>query len=250
MRILIMTVAALSLAGCAHSQKENPALAEFPGAQGQIENFYNDNATEDDWSCPEVQMNTSTRARWSAKPITGPHGGDLLHVLRREPGSWRLTCARASTPASSRPQLVGWLEPRLDVRPAAAVLSSDDRVRPGRPWRHGRHRDRGLRRRRRDCGRAGGCDRSRARRRCGGDRRVRAAGPARRRRQPLPHRAAHRLRADERRHLRHRDRLGRDRRHHDGDPVRGAACRHQPHRGGRGLPRRRGQAPWSTMPSI
>ena len=63
MRILIMTVAALSLAGCAHSQKENPALAVFPGAQGQIENFYNDNATEDDWSCPEVQMDTIDQSK-------------------------------------------------------------------------------------------------------------------------------------------------------------------------------------------
>jgi hypothetical protein len=31
MRILIMTVGALSLAGCAHSQKENPALASSSG---------------------------------------------------------------------------------------------------------------------------------------------------------------------------------------------------------------------------
>ncbi len=71
------------------------------------------------------------------------------------------------------------------------------------------------------------------------DRRHRPPGPARRRRQPLPHRAAHRLGADERRHLRHRDRLGGGGRHHDGDPVRGPACRHQPDPGGRGLSCRR-----------
>ena len=44
--------------------------------------------------------------------------------------------------------------------------------------------------------------------------------------------------------------LGGVRRHHDGDPVRGPACRHEPDPGGRGLPRARPSAgPWSTTPS-
>ena len=100
MRILIMTVAALSLAGCAHSQKENPALAEFPGAQGQIENFYNDNATEDDWSCPEVQMDTIDQSKVVSQ------ANNQVRMGTTSPRSTRarvvaLTCAKASTPASS-----------------------------------------------------------------------------------------------------------------------------------------------------
>jgi hypothetical protein len=45
-----------ALAGCAHQQAENPALSEYPGIQSQIEGFYNANATEDDWTCNEVEM--------------------------------------------------------------------------------------------------------------------------------------------------------------------------------------------------
>ena len=40
---------------------------------------------------------------------------------------------------------------------------------------------------------------------------------------------------DERRHVRERHPLGGVRRHHDGDPVRGPACRDEPDQGGRGL---------------
>src|SRR4051812_36670020 len=44
-------------AGCAAEKAENKPLAEFPGIQGQIENFYNANATEEDWTCnsPEIE---------------------------------------------------------------------------------------------------------------------------------------------------------------------------------------------------
>jgi hypothetical protein len=45
-----------ALAGCAHQQAENPALSQYPGIQAQIESFYNNNATEDDWTCNEVEM--------------------------------------------------------------------------------------------------------------------------------------------------------------------------------------------------
>ena len=58
MRAMMLTVAALSLAGCAHSRMENQALTQFPGAQAQIQSFYDDNATEDDWFCNEVEMDT------------------------------------------------------------------------------------------------------------------------------------------------------------------------------------------------
>ena len=39
-------------------QGENQPLTEFPGIQAQIKNFYDDNATEDDWFCDEVEMDT------------------------------------------------------------------------------------------------------------------------------------------------------------------------------------------------
>src|SRR3954453_9106281 len=44
-------------AGGAAGKAENQPLAEFPGIQGQIENFYNASATEGDGSCnrPEVE---------------------------------------------------------------------------------------------------------------------------------------------------------------------------------------------------
>jgi hypothetical protein len=58
-----MTIAALSLAGCAHSRLENPALTQFPDAQAQIQSFYDDNATEDDWVCNEVEMNTIDKSQ-------------------------------------------------------------------------------------------------------------------------------------------------------------------------------------------
>ena len=45
-----------ALAGCAHQQAENPALAQYPGIQAQIQGFYDDNATEEDWVCTEVEM--------------------------------------------------------------------------------------------------------------------------------------------------------------------------------------------------
>ena len=50
-------VGVAALGGCAAYKAENKPLAEFPGIQSQIESYYNDNATEEDWSCPEVQMN-------------------------------------------------------------------------------------------------------------------------------------------------------------------------------------------------
>lgn len=58
MRRLVMLVAALGIASCAEYKAENQPLTEFPGIQAQMKNFYDDNATEDDWFCNEVQMNT------------------------------------------------------------------------------------------------------------------------------------------------------------------------------------------------
>src|SRR5215218_49593 len=63
MRALLAAAALLAVGACAHSEKENPALAEFPGVQSQIESFYNDNATEDDWECDEVEMDTIDQSK-------------------------------------------------------------------------------------------------------------------------------------------------------------------------------------------
>jgi hypothetical protein len=38
-------------------------LAQYPGSQLQIENYYDDNAVESDWDCTEVQMDAITRAK-------------------------------------------------------------------------------------------------------------------------------------------------------------------------------------------
>ena len=51
-----------ALAGCA-ARAENKALGQFPGIQAQIESFYNDNATEDDWTCDEVQMDDIDKSK-------------------------------------------------------------------------------------------------------------------------------------------------------------------------------------------
>ena len=64
MRTQVTVLAAMALlAGCAHQRAENPALAEFPGIQGQIESFYNANATEEDWTCNEVEMDNIDRSQ-------------------------------------------------------------------------------------------------------------------------------------------------------------------------------------------
>ena len=51
------------LAGCASYHAENQPLTEFPGIQSQIENFYDANATEDDWTCDSPQMNTIAKSQ-------------------------------------------------------------------------------------------------------------------------------------------------------------------------------------------
>jgi hypothetical protein len=50
-----LALAALA-GGCAEYKAENRPLAEFPGVQQQIQQYYDANATENDWACPEVDM--------------------------------------------------------------------------------------------------------------------------------------------------------------------------------------------------
>ena len=52
----MLSLALVALTGCAASKADNPALTEYPGIQSQIENFYDANATEDDWACDSPQM--------------------------------------------------------------------------------------------------------------------------------------------------------------------------------------------------
>ena len=61
--IMIGTLAFVALAGCAEYKAQNPALTEYPGIQSQIENFYDANATEDDWFCDSPQMNTIDKSQ-------------------------------------------------------------------------------------------------------------------------------------------------------------------------------------------
>ena len=63
MRVVPILVLAAGLAGCAAYKAENPALTEFPGIQAQIQSFYDDNATEDDWTCNEVQLDTIDKSK-------------------------------------------------------------------------------------------------------------------------------------------------------------------------------------------
>ncbi len=63
----LQTAAALigliGLGACAEYQAENKPLSEFPGIQGQIESYYDANATEDDWTCDSPQMQTIDKSK-------------------------------------------------------------------------------------------------------------------------------------------------------------------------------------------
>ena len=56
--------------GCAEYRAENPALTQYPGIQSQIENFYDANATEDDWVCDTPQMNTIDKSQVVSQSAT------------------------------------------------------------------------------------------------------------------------------------------------------------------------------------
>ena len=63
MRVVPILVLAAGLAGCAAYKAENPALTEYPSIKDQIQSFYDDNATEDDWTCNEVQLDTIDKSK-------------------------------------------------------------------------------------------------------------------------------------------------------------------------------------------
>jgi len=70
MRVVPILMVTAGLAGCAAYQAENPALTEFPGIQAQIQGFYDDNATEDDWTCNEVQLDTIDKSKGARQTAT------------------------------------------------------------------------------------------------------------------------------------------------------------------------------------
>lgn len=59
----LLPAAALALVGCAEYKAENPALQAYPGIQAQIQGFYDDNATEDDWTCDEVDLDNIDKSK-------------------------------------------------------------------------------------------------------------------------------------------------------------------------------------------
>ena len=63
MRAMPVLIMASALAGCAEYQAENAALAAYPSIQAQIQSFYDANATEDDWTCNEVQLDTIDKSK-------------------------------------------------------------------------------------------------------------------------------------------------------------------------------------------
>ena len=52
-----------ALGACAHAGGGSGALAAYPGAAGQIEQFYDANATERDWYCNDVQLDNVDQAK-------------------------------------------------------------------------------------------------------------------------------------------------------------------------------------------
>ena len=92
----------LALAGCAHQQAENPALSEYPSIQGQIESFYNANATEDDWTCNEVQMENIDKSQVASQSAQQVRVAATYYFTSFDESAGRGgNSAKASTPASS-----------------------------------------------------------------------------------------------------------------------------------------------------
>jgi hypothetical protein len=63
-RAIMLLLGTLSLAACAAEyREENAPLHRFSGVQQQIEGYYGDNATEEDWTCDEVRMDNIDESR-------------------------------------------------------------------------------------------------------------------------------------------------------------------------------------------
>ena len=62
-RMIVATLGLAVLGGCAHNRAENAPLYQYSGIQQQMENFYDANATEEDWFCTEVQMDSIDKTK-------------------------------------------------------------------------------------------------------------------------------------------------------------------------------------------
>jgi hypothetical protein len=56
MRSFVLLAGCCGLAACAAYRTENEPLQAHAGIQRQIQDYYDANAVETDWNCPEVQM--------------------------------------------------------------------------------------------------------------------------------------------------------------------------------------------------
>jgi hypothetical protein len=57
-RVIVAALGLAVLGGCAHDRAENEPLYQYSGIQQQMQNFYDANATEEDWFCIEVDMDS------------------------------------------------------------------------------------------------------------------------------------------------------------------------------------------------
>ena len=69
-RILAACIAGAMLTSCAEYKSENPALTTYPSIKAQIQSFYDQNATEDDWVCDEVQLDTIDKSKVARQSAT------------------------------------------------------------------------------------------------------------------------------------------------------------------------------------
>ena len=60
---IVAVLGVSALTSCAYYKGENQPLHQYSGVEHQIESYYDDNATEDDWSCPEVDMNSIDKTK-------------------------------------------------------------------------------------------------------------------------------------------------------------------------------------------
>ena len=67
---MIGCLAFVALAGCAEYKAGEPCAHRIPGHPVADENFYDANATEDDWFCNSPQMNTIDKSQVVSQSAT------------------------------------------------------------------------------------------------------------------------------------------------------------------------------------
>jgi hypothetical protein len=61
--VIVAALGFAVLGGCAQYRAENEPLQQYSGIEQQMQNFYDANATEEDWSCNEVQMDSIDKTK-------------------------------------------------------------------------------------------------------------------------------------------------------------------------------------------